>query len=527
MKKIFTTLVAGAMSLSFMAAAQNELPDKLDGFYRMTNAGYQEALTARNHFDIGGALPDPSNAGSVFRLTTSKMYSFGDEMEKLQAMLDAGQITAEQYTQMFMTLMNVTSWKSGFFPLTRFETQGVNYMEMLERLPDIADDALENFINTEASNIYNNYKDILMFLCAVSTDIIKPVDLESEATFTKWLEKYLTSWRSYMDFGLYLHPVYTTPEEGDNETPTAPTGEYYFEFHTPIYVGSMEKAQLYINNMLSNNGQDPEAEQLDIWGTAKHYMMMEIEKKYPEGSDGYNFIKGLLGDSKMNAIYIIGENEEGGLKLLELPDAFNTQGITITADDLAQCTWKFDLVNEDQPFAAPMRKNTTDADGYHYTTMNLAFPVRILSSGIEVYTATAVDFDTELPTLEKVSGDVIPAMTPVVLKNKSAEPVDNKLLPLDDETTPLDGGALTGTLFPMENDGECNSLGDSTDGPRFCAYFNPVPANSAYYHGKLSEIKTTAIDLGGEAKVYDLFGREVKNREARGLYIVNGKKVIK
>lgn len=525
MKKIFTTILMGVAGLSFVASAQSTLPERLDGYYRMTNEAFQEALTARNHYDIGATLPDPSNAGSVFRLKTDRMYSFAVEMEKLEKMLAEGQITQEQYMQMFLNLMNITSWKSGFFPIEEFKVQDVDYMDMLAKLPDIADDALENFLNTESSHIYNEYRGVLTFLCAVATDIIKPVNLETEASFRTWLENYLTKWRSVMDFGLYLHPVYSTPD--DPEMAAEPTGEYYFEFKTPIYVGSMEKAQVYINNMLSNNGADPDAEQLDIWGTAKHYMMMEIEKEHPEGSDAWNFIHNLLGDSKMNTIYVVGETEEGGIRIYELPDAFNSQGVTITADDIARFTWKFNLVNESEPFAANILKNTKDAEGFHYGTLNLAFPVKILSDGMEVFTATAMDYDTSLPTLEKMIGDVIPANSPVIVRNKSAEYADNKLLPLDEETTPLAPGVLQGTLFPEPNKGNFIILGDADNGPRFSGWTNPVPANTAFYEGELAEIKSVVTDSESDAVIYDIFGRIVKDSSRKGIYIIKGKKIIK
>lgn len=525
MRKIFTSLLTGVAAISFMASAQTIAPDKIDGYYRMTNAAFQETLTAHNHYNLGTALPDPSKAGSVFRVETETMYSFADEMAKLDQMLSAGQITQDQYMQLFLNLMNITSWKSGFYPIKSFGTQGVDYMEMLAKLPDIADDALENFLNTESTHIYNEYRGILTFLCAVATDVIKPVNLETEATFRTWLEAYLTKWRSVMDFGLYLNPVYTIPD--DPEAAGELTGEYYFEFKTPIYVGSMEKAQQYINNILSDNGTNPDAEQLDIWATAKHYIMMEIEKEHPEGSDAWNFIHNLLGDTKMNTLYVVGEDEDGELRVQELPDAFNSQNVTITADDVARFTWKFDLVDENQPFAANIRRNTTDAEGFHYGTLNLAFPVKVLSEGMEVFTAASMDYDTSLPTLERVAGDVIPANSPVIIRNKSAEYADNKLLPLDEETMPLNPGVLQGTLFPDANKGKYIILGDADNGPRFCKWVDPVPANTCYYEGDLAEIESIANAPKEDGIVFDLYGRVVKDNSVKGIYIVNGRKVIK
>ncbi len=526
MRKIFTSAFLLSAFLTTPVMAESTLPEKYDGFYRMTNKGFNEALSSKGSYNLGGDIPSPANLGSVIRFSTNKMWTFADEMQRLDDLLAEGKITEAQHTQLFIQAMNVTSWKSGFYPVSHFEVQGQEYMKLVDKFPEYADDAIEYFLNNESDKLYDEYGSMLMMLCAFATDIIKPVDLESKQTFRSWLENYLTKWRSVADFGLYIQPIYTTPED-ENDDPAEPTGEYYFRFKTPSYVGSMEKAQLYINNMLSNNGENPDAEQLDIWGSAKEYIFKEVEKDYPVGSPEYEFLYNLIGDTYMNNEYAIGESEDGGISTLRLPDAFNSQEINITADDLARCSWKFDLVDSKQPLAVIPQANLSDGEGWYYTGLNAPFDCRLLSSGTEVYIANAVSEETGKPTLEKLAGDVIPANTPVIVRSKSTEAAANQLLPLDQKSDPASGNILKGVLYPVANPGKAVSLGNSTDGPCFNGWYDTLPANSVYFEGEVSGINEIEGALSNGVKIYDFLGREVKNASAKGLYIVNGKKVIR
>lgn len=527
MRKLITSIILAVSGVSFTASAQAQLPERLDGYFRLTNTAFQEALTAKSSYNLGGAIPNPADAGSVFNITTGKMWSFAEEMERLQQMLDEGKITEEQYTLLFMSAMNVNSWKSGFFPVTGLTVQGQDFVKLINRFPDWADAAIEYFLNNEVANLYSEHRGTLTMLCAFATDIIKPVNLDSEESFRKWTENYLTKWRAVADFGLYLHPVWTTPDPEDDKAVSEPTGEYYLEFKTPPYVGSMEKAQMYINKILTGNGSATDVDTLNIWGSAKQYMMAEMAKEYAEDSPEYTFVHNLLGDSKMNTLYIIGESEEGGLRIQELPDAFNTQNVIITADDIARCTWKFEQLDEEYPFAAAIKEKDYDKDGWHYGTLNLTFPCRMLSPGMEAYYATAVNEETAEPAMERLSGDIIPAYTPVILRNMSADAADNKLLPLEesDVENPTDN-ILKGTVFAEENVG-FYTLAASENGPLFKAHPEVVAANTAYYDGEIVNVSAISSSPAGEVKIYDLLGREVKDTQARGLYIINGKKVVK
>lgn len=526
MKKTFTTAVLAVCAFALPAIAQTTVPESINGTFRLTNEGFQEALTATASYELRGTVPSPANIGSVFNVTTDKMYSFANEMEKLNQMLEAGEITQMEYTQLFMNLMNVNSWKSGFYPLTSLTAQGQNYIDIFNKFPDYADAAIEYFLNNDAAKLYKDYRGMLTMLCVFASDIITPVDLETEETFRNWAERYLTRMRQVADFGLYLQPQYAVPDEADEETPAQLTGAYYMEFKTPIYVGSMEKAQIYINNMLTENGTLTDVDTLNIWDSAKHYMLQEMAREYPVGTPEYNFAEQILGPTIMNQIYMIGEGEDGGLSLLQLPDTFNSQGVIITADDVTRCAWKFEEVNEASPLAVMPAENVSDAEGWHYTTLNAPFAVRMLSAGMEAAYVSAVDAKTGKATLEKITGDVIPANTPVIIRNHSIATTDNKILPLEEEAEAIEGNVLGGVIFAEKNPmGSYAVIGASTEAPVFNEAPDMIPANSAYYHGDLAGVSQISTSSDKD-RIFDLLGREVKN-PAKGIYIVNGKKMVR
>ena len=527
MKRLITAalLLAASSAAGLTMAQEATLPEKLDGFFRLTNSAFDDALTIKGRYDICGTVPDPANAGSVFEISTTEMWNFALEIAKYQTMLEQGLITEEEYTQIFMSLMN-QSWKSGFYPLTKFRSQGVDYIGMIDKLPDYADSAIEYFLNNDIQKLYTDYREQLTLLCVFAADIINPTNLETEETFRQWAENYLTKWRSATDFTLFLHPVYDIPD--DTSSPSVPTGEYYLEFKTPPYVGNMEKAQKYINGILTNNDPTADVDTLNLWGSAKHYILQEIARDYPEGSKAYDFVHNLLGDTNMNQLYVIGESEEGGIQLQPLPDAFNTQGIILTDEDVARCTWKFDVVDDSQPFAVRPDSGITDGEGNFYTTLCTDFAYRMLSSDTKAFYATSVDTSTGVPELTAVAGDVVPAATPVVIKSTSSDVSANRLLPIQDETAaPIDGNALYGTCLAFENDGHLMSLGSKEGTPAFIIYHPEVPANSAYAYSETGSISTPATDSLNNGRIYDILGREVKDAGAKGIYIINGKKTVR
>lgn len=531
MKKIFTTALMAVAAMFATATAQNA-PNPLNGYFRLTNAAFQEALTVDGKYDFTGTVPSPTNAGSIFRIKTGEMASIQDEMDKLDQLLQSGAITQAEWFQRFMQLLSSgNTWYYGCFPLEQFSSQGVDYVEMIKKLPDYADIAIENFINNDAAGLYDEHINELRLLCVFATEIIKPGNIEDVSAFKKWCESYLTAWRNSTVFDLYMQPVYTVDDPEDEEAVSQFTGEYYFRFHTPTYVGNMQKAQIYINNIITDNGNIATTDTLDLWGSAKRYIMEAIAEDYPQGTPAYAFVKGLFEDTYMDMDYIIGESEEGGLKFQPLPNTFNGMegydgpNITITADDIARCTWKIEAVDKSSPFAIAPNPLLTDGMGNYYSTLYTAFPYEI-SAGMTAFYATAVNFDG-VPEMVEINGKVVAAETPVIIRSTSVNMADNKIVPLFEGGSEISGNVLKGVLFSMPNDGHMVTLGAKEKSPVFSAYHVQFPANTAYYDGDLAGVGAVGSDAEGDAKMYDLMGREVKDPNARGIFIVNGRKVVR
>ena len=528
MKKIFTSILVAGASLLSVASAQN-LPENLNGYYRMTNAAFQEALNVDGRYDFKCTVPSPAKAGSIFEVETGKMASITEEMARLEQLLNSGAITQEEYMALFMQLLSSgNTWYYGSYPIEKFSSQGVDYVEMINKLPDYADLAIETFINEDAGRIYNEYRGTLQLLCVFASEIIKPGNLETEATFKAWCESYLNQWKRSAVFQLYLQPVFVTDNPEDEEVASHFTGEYYFRYHTPVYVGNMQKAQIYINNILSDNGNNPNAEQLDIWASAKYYMLQEIARDYPEGTPAYEFVKHLFDDTYMDTDYMICESEDGGIMSQAIPGTFTGMegydgpDITITADDIARGTWKFEAVNSASPFAIQPNPEMTDGTDY-YSTLYTAFPYQ-LQTGMTAYVASEVSYEG-VPTLVEI-GNVVPAETPVIIRSESSEMANNKIVPLKDAVDPVSENMLKGVLFAQANDGRMVSLKPVNNSPLFDAYHVTLPANTAYYDGQLAGIGSINTE-SKDVKVYDLMGREVKDPNAKGIFIINGKKVIR
>ena len=164
-------------------------------------------------------------------------------------------------------------------------------------------------------------------------------------------------------------------------------------------------------------------------------------------------------------------------------------------------------------------------------------------------------------------GDVVPAQTAVVLECNSTNPADNQLLPTGDETPETSNNRLCGTFFGgtinglTVKDGAGNdynvmhdnirafniNTADSRNPIGFYKLNNTVttiPGNKAFLVLTNAEAQAKGFVLefedGGTTGIetiensnhstesgvyYDLQGRRVEN-PTRGVYIVNGKKVV-
>ncbi len=184
------------------------------------------------------------------------------------------------------------------------------------------------------------------------------------------------------------------------------------------------------------------------------------------------------------------------------------------------------------------------AEGKYYTTLYTSFAYT-LSPDMTAYAISEVaDGKVTLQDL----GSYVPEETPVILESYYSSASANRLQPVVGEGS-VPGNLLKGVYFNHNRGGihtvrtafDKNTMrvlkvvdGEITLSDEGDEY---LPANSAYLSvpaGTPSVLKfgvKTAImeiqtDQGKTGRVYDLQGRQVRNPQQKGIYIVDGKKVV-
>ena len=234
--------------------------------------------------------------------------------------------------------------------------------------------------------------------------------------------------------------------------------------------------------------------------------------------------------------------------------------------------WILEKVDDTNYFGVKPSANMKGRDGKYYTTLYVDFPFKIVGD-VKAYTIEGVDaknaqgyYFAKVKELAQ-QGDVVPAQTAVVLECNSTNPADNKLLPTGDETPEQSNNRLCGTFFGGSingltvKDGAGNDYNVTHDNIRafnintadsrnpigFYKVKNNVtniPGNKAFLVLTSTEAQAKSFVLefedGGTTGIetiensqkstddgvyYDLQGRRVEN-PTRGIYIVNGKKVV-
>ena len=234
--------------------------------------------------------------------------------------------------------------------------------------------------------------------------------------------------------------------------------------------------------------------------------------------------------------------------------------------------WILEKVDNTNYFGVKPSANMRGRDGKYYTTLYVDFPFKIIGD-VKAYTIEGVNaknvqgyYFAKVKELAR-QGDVVSAQTGVVLECNSINPADNQLLPQGDETIQTSDNRLCGTFFGAAINGVTVKDGTGTeynvthDNVRafnlntadtrnpigFYKVKNDVaniPGNKAFLvltsteaqaKGFVLEFEdggTTGIETIEDTKqntedgvYYDLQGRRVEN-PTRGVYIVNGKKVI-
>ena len=234
--------------------------------------------------------------------------------------------------------------------------------------------------------------------------------------------------------------------------------------------------------------------------------------------------------------------------------------------------WILEKVDDTNYFGVKPSTNMRGRDGKYYTTLYVDFPFTI-KGDVVAYTIEGVNAKNAsgyyFAKVKKLAGknDTVPAQTPVVLECSSTNPADNQLLPVGEELTEISDNRLCGIFFGAKlegfeaKDGAGKShfvtrdnirafninTADSRNPIGFYKLNNTVttiPGNKAFLVLTNAEAQAKGFVLefedGGTTGIetiensnhstesgvyYDLQGRRVEN-PTRGVYIVNGKKVV-
>lgn len=234
--------------------------------------------------------------------------------------------------------------------------------------------------------------------------------------------------------------------------------------------------------------------------------------------------------------------------------------------------WILEKVDAENYFAVKPSASMKGRDGKYYTTLFTDFPYQIVGNVI-AYTIEGVnEKDAEGHTFARVKtlggkGTTVPSKTAVVLECPGTDVAGNQLLPAGDEAYVPSENRLCGNFFQTNISGMKAYDGDSTaydvttdnirafnintsDAENPIGFYKvqstvtAVPGNKAFLVLTSTEAQSKGFYLlfedGGttgieelqtagermkEQKIYDLQGRRVYNPK-KGLYIVNGKKVI-
>ena len=234
--------------------------------------------------------------------------------------------------------------------------------------------------------------------------------------------------------------------------------------------------------------------------------------------------------------------------------------------------WILEKVDDANYFGVKPSTNMKGRDGKYYTTLYVDFPFQI-KGDVKAYTIEGVEAkNTDGYYFAKVKklaqqGDVVPAQTAVVLECNSTNPADNQLLPTCDEIPETSNNRLCGTFFGATINGLTVKDGTGTernvtrdnirafnintnDSRNPIGFYKvnstvtTIPGNKAFLvltnaeaqaksfvlefeDGSTTGIETieTSKNSTEDGVYYDLQGRRVEN-PTRGIYIVNGKKVV-
>ena len=319
----------------------------------------------------------------------------------------------------------------------------------------------------------------------------------------------------------------------------------------------------------------------EVWEAVEKYAVQALESRFGASSDLVILVKGYVKDKRINhgqtyylmegAIDRVEENGKGVNKYREGEAKFNFCNNNATAwygperpavGDAAK--WILELVGEDNTnyFGVAPANKMKGKNGKYFTTLYTDFPMKVVDN-INAYIVESIGTtgaEKGYAQCKKIASknDIIPAQTPIVLECETTASASNRLLPLAN-TTPAPTNNILKAVFFNEAKNTIETAGKTVR----VFNINPKPAvrnplgfyrysgtiikgNRAFLlvdanasgskldgydmeeegtADGIDEVTTATVETATNAVYYDLQGRRV-DHPVRGIYIVNGKKVI-
>ena len=330
-----------------------------------------------------------------------------------------------------------------------------------------------------------------------------------------------------------------------------------------------------IRDGLKHNNAD------EVWEAVEKYAVQALESRFGASSDLVILVKGYVKDKRINhgqtyylmegAIDRVEENGKGVNKYREGEAKFNFCNNNATAwygperpavGDAAK--WILELVGEDNTnyFGVAPANKMKGKNGKYFTTLYTDFPMKVVDN-INAYIVESIGTtgaEKGYAQCKKIASknDIIPAQTPIVLECETTASASNRLLPLANATPAPTNNILKAVFFneaknTIETAGKTVRVFNINPKP---AVRNPlgfyrysgtiIKGNKAFLlvdanasgskldgydmeeegtADGIDEVTTTTAETATNAVYYDLQGRRV-DHPVRGIYIVNGKKVI-
>lgn len=217
--------------------------------------------------------------------------------------------------------------------------------------------------------------------------------------------------------------------------------------------------------------------------------------------------------------------------------------------------WEVLAVDQSDAQYFGVKPDVQTSDGTNWATLYAGFPFRPSDEQTKVYTVSKID-QNGYAVISEVADGIVTVQSPVLVKCAGAAPVNNKMTLLAPGTKGnMDANFLIGNYYCNDVEGKHRNvveykpatmrvLGLTSSGRLAFVKSNIsyLPANKAYIQvaataadelivvteeeyiaAGIHEVSSAKTD--GQQVVYDLQGRRV-TAPSKGLYIVNGKKVI-